>query len=108
MITKIDTREIEQIAKDLKQLADDYNSLITSFFKRMNEVTTITKEWVGNQANFYFDKVFQDKMMYIEYGNMLRNIPTKLDNDLISISTHITKSTKREEEVKNYDQIQVS
>ena len=108
MITKFDTKEVEQVARDLKQLADDYTALITAFFKRMGEVTTITKEWVGNQADFYFNKVFQDKSMYIDFGIMLKNIPIKLDNDLNDISTYITKSTKREEEVKNYDQIHVS
>ena len=105
MITKFDTNKVEEIKTDLNNLADEYTALITKFFKRMEDVPIITREWVGNKAEYYFGVVSREKDNYINYGILLKNIATKLGNDVDQISSQITKVVKREEEAKYNDQI---
>jgi len=105
MITKFDTNKVDEIKTDLNNLADEYTALITKFFKRMEEIPTITREWIGNQAEYYFGTVSREKINYVNYGILLKNIPTKLGNDLDQISNQINKVIKREEEAKYSDQI---
>ncbi|MBR5662915.1 MAG: hypothetical protein IKX00_04660 [Bacilli bacterium] len=105
MISNFDTVRVEEISKDLIKYADEYTDLINAFFKRLDQVPNITKEWIGNQANYYFNHVALEKKKYIKFGNLLRNIPIKLTNDSAEISNHLLKQAKKEQEATYNDKI---
>ncbi len=95
-ITYINTQEVANISKDIISLTDDLNREFTNLFTRFSGVPTITKEWVGNQASIYFDKVASDKQQYINFCNQIRNIGYKLTNNLYEVQNCINKNNTEE------------
>ena len=67
MISYIDTAKVENIANDLSTLADELESEFDSLFKRLSGVPDITREWVGDQAKFYFNSTQNDKTHYTDF-----------------------------------------
>lgn len=104
-ITYIDTVKVEEIEKDLVKLARDYNEKIAKMFQRLNDVPGVTKEWVGNQANFYFSVISGDKSKFLNFGNNLRDIASKLDADLSKVTGSVNRLVRLEEEARYNDQI---
>lgn len=91
--------EVEDIAKDIKTYANDFISEINNLYKRLSEVPNVTKEWVGNKANFYFDTISNDKSVYIDFGNKLYKIGETLSNDIEDIQNTMKENKDNEEEV---------
>ncbi|MBR2753879.1 hypothetical protein IKD82_01820 [Candidatus Saccharibacteria bacterium] len=89
MITYADTNEINNITKDLSPLINDLESEFNSLFKRLSNVPTITKEWVGNQATFYFSKTSEDKLVYSTLINELRSFVQELNSESINLDHQI-------------------
>lgn len=95
-VTYIDTSKIESIGNDIIKLSSDYQVEITRLFQRLNNVPTVTKEWVGQQANRYFDIVSFDKNDYIEFGNQIKRFGKEILNIADSFETQIKKNADEE------------
>ena len=59
-------------------LVNDLNTEINNLFNRFSEVPSVTKEWVGQQAQFYF------------------RIGYKLSTDVFEMNTCINKNINEE------------
>ena len=95
-ISYVNTTEVENISKDLISLANEFASEINSLFNRLSEVPIVTGEWVGNQAQFYFNKISTDKNQYIDFANKIKEIGYKLNKDMNEIELCITKTNNNE------------
>lgn len=104
-VTYIDTDRVDEIKRDLIKYVNEYANLITKLFNRFRDVPYVSKEWVGNQAEFYFSSIMKDKVKFLNFGNNLRNITNKLDSDLNIITSNVTKLTRLEGEARYHDQI---
>jgi uncharacterized protein YukE len=82
MITYIDTTEVESIANELQMLAGDLDAEFDALFSRFEKVPTVSKEWVGGQANFYFQKISQDKQQYKDMAEAIRQLGSELKNEI--------------------------
>lgn len=85
-ITKMDTNKVKDLSTHMISLVNDYEMEITKLFKMLNDVPYVTKEWVGNQAELYFNIVSMDKKSYIDFGEDLKKIAINLseDSDIIA------------------------
>ena len=95
-ITHMDTTEVGNIANDIRTLVDEYNDTIDRLFKRMENVPEVTREWVGTQANVYFERVAAEKQQYINLSDQLKEIASKLDSDSFAMQNCITKNNNEE------------
>ena len=100
-ISYVNTVELESISKEILSLANDLNTEFNNLFMRFSEVPTVSKEWVGKQANFYFRKVASEKKQYIDFTNKLKDIGYKLSTDLYEIQTCINKNNSEESQKGN-------
>lgn len=104
-VTYMDTVRVDEISKELKRLADEYNKTITKLFTRLSEVPRISKEWIGNQADYYFNTIASDKSDFLSFGNNLRNVAIKLDYDVNHVLTSVNRLTRLESEARYNDKI---
>lgn len=105
-VTYMDTAKVDEIRKDLLDLANQYNDKITQLFKRISNIPYETKEWIGNQANKYFDILINnDKKEFLNFGYNLVSIATKLSNDIYLVTGNINKLNKLESEARYREQI---
>ena len=74
MISYIYTERVNDIAGELILAAEKLSQEFTALFKRLEEVPSVTKEWTGNQADFYFSEVVLDKQQYMLFVDTLRRI----------------------------------
>lgn len=95
-ITYINTTELEEIAKQLIEYAGDFESEINSLFTRFSDVPYITKEWVGNKSEFYFNRIGNDKQKYITFANNLRQIGYEI-NKVVSDTQNCMARNDNEE-----------
>lgn len=95
-ISYINTVEVESISKEIETYAKEYEDLINSLFLKYSEVPTITKEWVGRQADFYFQKALEDKKQYIEFANKLKELSLKIKSDSLEIESCMNKNLEEE------------
>ena len=105
MITYMDTLRVEEIKNELSNLSNEYNEIITELFQKLTQVPFDTKEWVGNRANYYFSTILPDKSKFLEYGNNLRNIVNKLEQDYSEVTGNVLRISRVEEEARYNDQI---
>lgn len=104
-VTYMDTVKVEEIERDLIKLANEYNDKITRLFRRLMDVPSVTKEWVGNQSNYYFNVISSDKSKFLNFGNNLRDVANKLDSDLTKVTGSVSKLVRLEEEARYNDKI---
>ena len=97
VISYYNANEVEEIAKDIKTYANDYISEINNLFRRLSEVPDVTKEWVGQQANYYFNTIALDKDKYIDFGNKLYNIGESLSKDIDDVEKTVKENKDKEE-----------
>lgn len=95
-ISYMNTTEVESIANDVISLANDFNTEINNLFKRFSDVPYVTREWVGNQAEFYFNRVSNDKKQYIDFANSLKSVGNKLNSDAYETKNCINKNYEQE------------
>lgn len=95
-ITYIDTNKIEEIGNDIIALATEYQVEINKLFKRLNEVPTVTREWVGQSANKYFNLIALDKNDFLTVGNQLRNFGKQVTNVAESFNRQIKTNADEE------------
>ena len=92
MISYIDTDKVENIANELSKAATDIENEFTTLYKRFSNVPTVTKEWVGNQANLYFSRIAGDKQQYLNLADSIRNLSKELRTEAASTKSNV-KST---------------
>lgn len=95
-ISYVNTTEVENISKDLISLANEFNAEINALFTRFSEVPSVTGEWVGSKAQFYFNKISADKKQYIDFANKIREIGYKLSTDMNEVESCITRNNNNE------------
>lgn len=95
-ISYVNTNEVEDANKDFKNLVNQFNEQINDLYKRLSEVPTISREWFGNQANYYFRVVNQDKRQYNNFVNKLNLFSLRVDRDLEKIENVIKNNTAEE------------
>ncbi len=95
-LTYANTQEIEEIAKDLINLSNDYIAEINKLFTRLSEVPSTTKEWQGTQSIKYHNIIARDKTSFMNVGNQLKYIGEKLKNDALEISGCINSCANSE------------
>ena len=91
-----ETKKIERIGEKIISLANDYDVEITKMFKRFSDVPHITKEWVGQSAEFYYDQILFDKGDFLEVSESIKQYGKKLISDATSIDETIDKAIKVE------------
>jgi hypothetical protein len=96
-----DTDKIDDIARDIVSLANDYDLEITKLFKRFSNVPYETKEWVGDSSIFYFKTIALDKSEYIKFGELIRGFAHTLTNssEEIKRTMNICVSDENKEEI---------
>ncbi|MBQ6841575.1 MAG: hypothetical protein IJO63_05650 [Bacilli bacterium] len=73
MVSNINSQKMKESASNIVKLATEYEMEITKLFKRFSEVPTVTKEWVGGEAEKYFNIVSFEKSDYMNVGSQLRS-----------------------------------
>lgn len=101
MITYINSEKLNEIGNSVVSLASDYDVQINKLFKRLTSVPTVTKEWVGNQANNYFNNISLDKSDFLNVGNQIRNYGKYLIDAAQDIERQI-KNNANEETKRKY------
>lgn len=91
-IKYVDTTEAKAIAKDFLKTCNDLEDEFNKFFKKMSEVPTTSKEWIGDSAEYYFKKVDEDKIQYVKFVNSLRSVGKSLNANMREISDCISKN----------------
>ena len=96
MITYANTNEIDSIVKEVSLLISDLELEFNTLFKRFSNVPTVTKEWVGNQANFYFSKTNEDKTTYTAFVDQLRYLVQELNSEATNIDRQIRANNSKD------------
>lgn len=84
-ISYVDTREVASIVNDIKKSCSELDDEFDRLFRRLNSVPNDTKEWVGQSASYYFNKVYLDKVKYAQFVNLIRNIANNIDSDMMEL-----------------------
>jgi hypothetical protein len=100
-ITYFNSTEVESISNDIYELATQFEDEMTSLFKRFEEVPYVTKEWIGDKANFYFNYIALDRKQYMDFAESLKKISYNLNDTVLDVNKNI-KDTKIKETEKGY------
>ena len=100
-VSQANTDLMIEHANSIIQLASDYEVIVTQLFKRFSEVPYITKEWVGEQSEYYFNTIMLDKNEYVALGEEIKKYAKKILRDAEDIDDEIIK-VKKEESSKEY------
>ena len=98
-ITYVDTKSINDIGKEIIDLANEYNIEITNLFKRITNIPYDTQEWTGNKALKYSEIISLDKQQYLDFYNLLKEFA----NELIRSSESAENCIKITQEEQEYD-----
>lgn len=91
-IKYVDTNEVKAIASDFLKICNDLDDEFNKFFRKMSEVPTTSKEWIGDSAEYYFRKLDKDKSQYVNFVNSLRSIGKSLNKNMRDVSDCISKN----------------
>lgn len=95
MITYINTNELDKISDELIFAADELTGEINNLYDRLTKVPNVTREWVGNQANYYFSRINMDRKQYIEFSNKIRALGKEVKVVASSSRNHIKNNNKQ-------------
>ena len=74
----IDTKKIEKCGLDLIKLSQDLFSVCNSMYDRINNMPTMTGEWVGQAALEFSKKANIDKVQVVDLKNKLYSFGNEL------------------------------
>ncbi|NLC48224.1 MAG: hypothetical protein GX758_02570 [Tenericutes bacterium] len=96
-----DTDKMDDIARDIISLANDYDLQITKLFKRFSNVPYETKEWVGDSSIFYFKTIALDKNEFVKFSELIKGFAyTILNNsDKIKETINLNVQDESKEEI---------
>ena len=100
-LTYFNSTEVEDIARDISDLSNQFEDEINSLFKRFSEVPTVTQEWIGNKATFYFNYIALGKKQYIDFAESLRQISYNLNDTVNEVNNSINETKVKELEKGN-------
>ena len=89
-----DTTEMIQVAKDLKKLSDDLDFEIKTLFSRLINVPNGTKEWIGDEANIYFNLIAEDKTQYLVLSRCIRSLSVEILGEADELENIATKDRR--------------
>lgn len=98
-ISYINTDEVEKISRELFTLTDELSNEIDQLFNKFSEVPYVTKEWVGQQSIYYFNKVSLDRKQYKNYISKLYEITNKLNKDVYDFKLCTNTNLKEEADI---------
>lgn len=87
----IDAKKIEKCGLDLIKLSQDLFSVCNSMYDRINNMPTITCEWVGQSALEFSKKANIDKVQVIDFKNKI----SSFGNELIKYANNYEKIVKK-------------
>ena len=83
---QMDTIKLKECGKDIINLTQELNEALTTLFTRIDNMPTVTGEWVGDSANEFVRILNIEKKDYIalknnlaDYGKLLLNTSEKLE-----------------------------
>lgn len=92
MISYVDTDEVNSIAREINDATSDLEAEINNLFKRLAEVLTVTKEWMGGQAEKYFAKTESDKRTYDQAVLQLRDFSQELSREAGRVEANVKEN----------------
>ena len=95
MISYINTGKVDAIATQVGRRTATLGSYFNSLFKRLENVPSSTKEWVGNQSKAYFTRIAQDKKQYLNLVEDLEEICRELKAEATEADSLIKKWNKQ-------------
>lgn len=81
----IDTQKIKKAGVEIIELSFEAIEIINSFYTRINNIPTKTREWVGKESEYYSYLCLNEKEQYIKFLNSLKSLGESLitySNDL--------------------------
>lgn len=81
MISYADTEEMREISKQLTTLANELDETFTALYARLSNVPNETKEWVGNQAEYYFETISNDKSDCQKIAERIKVLSSEIDKN---------------------------
>lgn len=69
-----DTIKLRTSGETIIKLANEYEETIEDFFRRIQNIPTTTKEWLGISAEKFVSISLLEKPNYIEYGKSLKEL----------------------------------
>lgn len=100
-VTYFNSTEVENISKDIFELSTQFEEEMTNLFKRFEDVPYVTKEWIGDKANFYFNHIALDRKQYMDFAESLKKISYNLNDTIADVNKNI-EDTKNKEIEKGY------
>lgn len=92
----VDTSKIYQSINNIKMLTKDTTNELNMLFKRIEEVPSISKEWVGASSLKFCEMSKSEKIMYYKfledlnlYNKFLENFASSLDTCINNIKGRI-------------------
>lgn len=98
-LTYADTKMINEIGKDIIKLSNEYNLIITEFFKKMTTFPYETNIWTGKKAEKYAEYISLDKKQYMDFADSIKSFGNKLINTAEDIEICI-KATNNGDDYK--------
>jgi hypothetical protein len=95
-ITYANLDELHSISKEIVQLANDFDYEINGLFKRISQMPTVTREWVGPTANMYVSKALKDKVQYNTFASDLKNLGFEIESNAYNIQECIITNSRNE------------
>lgn len=96
-ITYADTSIIKDAGKKIIDLSNEYNLIITNFFKKLSTFPYNTKEWTGKPAEQYAEYVSLDKKQYTDFAETIKSFGNKIMNASDSMEKCIKASNNGDE-----------
>lgn len=78
MVTYIDTDQLSQLAREIDEILSNYSTELNKIYTRLCDVPNITKEWVGQKSEYYF----QDAQIEKEQCERFTQSLAKLSDEL--------------------------
>jgi len=88
----IDTRKMRECGNEIMKLSISVGDDINNLFDRIQNIPTVTCEWVGQAAEAYASRAKKEKLVYLQfkdilysYGKYLVDGAEELENEARSI-----------------------
>ena len=95
-ISYVNTQELDNVGSELVSLAQELEKKFTSLYNRLSSVPNVTKEWVGDKAVFYFNRVKEDKQSYMNFAQKIKDVGFMIKNNAAQIQNTINNNYKKE------------
>lgn len=84
-VLNIKTNEIKMVNSDFDTIINRYNTLVSSFYQRINAIEEKTNEWSGNDAQRFIEMINKNKILYENLGKVLKSYSNCLNSIVVDI-----------------------